>query len=376
MPDDNLQFATELRVVCPNAPSAVQENGSIRGDMVQSVLVEQDMNQPDMCTVAFDNSNREFSGEMKVGDPLKVFFGRKGEDNLEIVFDGEIVGVEPTYGAQGESRCVVRSFNKMHRLVRGRFSRTFEGMTEKQIVSEVVDGKLSVKCDIEETQTHVYQHNQTNLEFLLHRAKVHGAQLYVEGNTLYFMSPDHERDFRQDIVLELKSPAEFELKQFSPRMSSADIVNAVEVIGWDPTKKQKIVHRATPDNSSLGHGRLGEFLGSDASLSFGNQVSFSVDSPSFDKQEAQSKAESLLYDSMMDFITGTGVVVGRSALRAGQVVEVKLYCKNLSYDPDYRFNGRYFLTGVSHRYTREKSGNFGGYQSMIRVRRDAHAGTS
>lgn len=361
------QYATELLVSLPAIKS-----GDLRED-VQSVLVEQDINQPDMCTVSLSNELREFSNGVKIGDPLKVHFGRIGGGDTEEVFCGEVVAVEPRYSSEQESVCVVRAFDRMHRLVHGRKSNVWEDVSEATIITDIAGNNgLGCETDIDAQLTHVYQHNQTDMEFLLHRAKIYNATVFVENSTLKFLKRDHERDFRPDIVLELKAGAEYELKQFSPRMSANDVVSSVEVRGWDPVKKEEIVHVATPENSELGHGRLGQDLAHNESGSFGKAITYGVDSPVFDIDEAKAKAESLLYDAMMGFITGTGVCVGRSALGAGQVVEVKLYEKDLKYDPEYRFNGRYLLTGVSHRYTREKSGNFGGYQSMVRFMRDAH----
>lgn len=359
------QYATEIQVHVGGK--------RLESNEIQTALVEQDMMQADMCIVSLDNTSRGFSGEIKMGDPLRVSMGRV-DKGPEQVFDGEVVSVEPRYSSEGESKCIVRGFDRLHRMVRGRFSRAWEKAPESAILKEVAGAHgLGVQTDVNEEQVFVYQHNQTDLEFLMHRAKVHGAEVSVEGSTLKFMKPDLQKAFG-GIALELKSGADYELKSFTPRMSAGGIVSSVEVRGWDPVKKQPIVHRSTPQSSKLPHGQLGGMLAPSAAGSLGQEVSYSVDSPVFDLAEAQQKADSLLYDAMMSFLTGTGVCVGTPSLKKGQVVEIKLYNKDLTINDNYRFNGRYQLTGVTHRYTREKSGNFGGYQTLVRVRRDAHQG--
>ncbi|MBT8493900.1 MAG: hypothetical protein KJO07_12680 [Deltaproteobacteria bacterium] len=359
---DSLQFSTKLEVMV---------NGQkLEDEVVTSVVVEQDIDQPSMAQVAVDNITREFSGGVSIGDEIQILFGREGEGegSAEEVFSGQVATVEPKYSAEGESVVTLRAFDKLHQLVRGRNSRAWEEKTEKVILSDVLDPYgLSLDTDLEYDVIHAYQHNQTDYEFLMHRAKMYGAFVRLDGNKVIVKKPDHERDFRSDIVLETKDKADYELRHFSPRMNASEILSEVEVRGWDPIKKEEVVGVATPGSGP--HGRLGPALGHQ--MSGGSKKSFSVDSPIFSEEEAKAKAQSLLYDSMMSFVTGTGVVAGRSALSAGQVVEVKLYNKDRTFDANYRFNGRYLLSGVTHRYTREKSGNLGGYQSLVRFRRDA-----
>jgi phage protein D len=357
---DSLQFSTTLQV---------KVNGQLLDDeVVTSVVVEQDIDQPSMAQVALDNASRDHSSGTSIGDDVEILFGRKGEGEAELVFSGQVSTVEPKYSAEGESVVTLRAFDKLHQLVRGRNSRAWEEKSEKTILSDVLDPYgLSLDTDLEYDVIHAYQHNQTDYEFLMHRAKMYGAFVRLEGNSVIVKKPDHERDFRPDIVLETKDGADYELRHFSPRMNASEILSEVEVRGWDPVKKEEVVGIATPESGP--HGRLGPSLGHQ--MAQGNKKSFSVDSPIFSKEEAEAKAQSLLYDSMMSFVTGSGVVAGRSALSAGQVVEVKLYNKDGTFDANYRFNGRYLLSGVTHRYTREKSGNLGGYQSLVRFKRDA-----
>ena len=78
---------------------------------------------------------------------------------------------------------------------------------------------------------HVYQHNQTDLEFV--SGKASGSHVYQHSQT--------DWEFVQT-----------SLKSFSPRMSTADQVSQVIVRGWDPKKKAAI----------LGHARNLPLIGS------------------------------------------------------------------------------------------------------------------
>src|SRR5436309_372279 len=92
---------------------------------VQSVNVDQDVDQPDMCQVVLRNTNDPPpSSDINLGDALEIDMGVGGD--LSNIFKGEVVAIEPVYEAAGKSHVSIRGFNRLHRLTRGRKSRTFE----------------------------------------------------------------------------------------------------------------------------------------------------------------------------------------------------------------------------------------------------------
>ena len=74
--------------------------------------------------------------------------------------------------------------------------------------------------------------------------------------------------------------------------------------------------------------------------------------------EADQIAKAELNKAALDFITGDGVCAGRPDLMSGKVVKLD--------GLDKRFNGRYYVTGATHRYTPTR-----GYRTFFRVRRNA-----
>jgi hypothetical protein len=185
-------------------------------------------------------------------------------------------------------------------------------------------------------------------------------EVLCEGETLVFRKPRDDKFWGITLVLN-DEKAEYKLKSFSPRLSSSGIVSEVEVRGWDATKKEEIVYRA-----SAGKSPLGSTGAASASSAFGQKVSFDVDHPSFSLGEAKTKAEALLRESLMGYITGNGVAFGYKDLRAGLIVEIEL---NTSQDD--KFNGRYLVTGAQHRYAHTRGGGGGGYITEFRFKRDA-----
>jgi phage protein D len=73
----------------------------------------------------------------------------------------------------------VRGFDRLHRLMRGRKSRTFVKQKDSDIVSKIVQdaGLTADATDSRVTYEHVYQHNQTDWEFLRVRAQRIGYEI-------------------------------------------------------------------------------------------------------------------------------------------------------------------------------------------------------
>lgn len=360
MAEQNKASAVGFKVTCKKE---IDENHLV------SWSVDQDLGQPDMCSVTVRNEHHEYTGgddKISLGDPVEI---TAGESNTP-VFKGEVVGLEPVYKANGENVVVVRSFNRLHRLLRGAKSRTFLNQSDQDIVSTVAgDHGLNPKVgsDTKITHEHVYQHNQTDLEFLRVRAARIGYEVWVEDKDLYFDAPKTDKDsgikLRYGDAETSANAGEIFLKRFAPRMSSAAVVEKVTVRGWNPLKKEEIVGEATPKGSKLGS------TGADAATkkAFGQIITFEVDHPIFSVEEAKAIAEAKLSEAMMGFITGDGECRGTPEIKPGVVVSVTVNPD----DQDDRFNGKYMVVGASHRYSHAKFGDMGGLVTSVRVNRDA-----
>src|SRR5215813_14680074 len=104
------------------AQATVSINGTeCSKEAVASIVIEQDVDQPDMCTATIKNTNeKKYTETLKLGDAIEVKVAETGHGQPTTVFKGEIAGLEPHYEAGGESNCKVRAFSKLHRLSRGK----------------------------------------------------------------------------------------------------------------------------------------------------------------------------------------------------------------------------------------------------------------
>lgn len=330
-----------------------------------SFVVESDLDQPDMATITLRNDTHEHTGARNHGQSVEIKVGGGDGSNKKTIFKGEIVGIEPAYKAGGEgSKVVIRAFNKLHRLLRGKKSKTFQQQSDQDIVSSIAGQYgLSPQCGSSPkiTHEHVYQHAQTDLEFIRVRAARLGFHVWVEDTKLFFDKP--KKDVDSGIELKLDRDQHASLKAVHFRLTSANVVKKVVVRGWDPKKKEEIVGEEQAQSSPLGSSGAAS-----ASSSFGDTATYTVDHPIYSVEEAKAIAKGKLEEHLMSYITGEAECRGNPDIKTGVVVKIVVNVDNTS----DRFNGKYYVRGVTHKYTHGTGGNpSGGYVTIARLSRDA-----
>lgn len=336
---------------------------TITGDEVHDVVVESDLDQPDHAVVTLSNLSTKYSEKVTEGDDLEVKLGFVSGKDQATVFKGEVVAIEPIWATNSAARVHIRALNQLHRLMRGKKSVSFVNVTDKEIVDKLCQN-YGLKADYNGAPpstkySHVYQHNLTDLEFLRMRAARIGYEVAVDDKNLYFRK---RVDSDSGIKLVFGVPGDSALERFMPRLSTAQQVSEVKVFGWDPEKKKEIVGSAKPQSS-----KLGDTSGSKvADKKHKDVLQVQSDRPVSSKEEADNIAKSILNDRMMNFITGDGVCRGNPDLKPGLIVSIAVQ--------DKRFDGKYHVTAVRHRYVH--AGPAGGYRTEFKFRRDAKGDSS
>ena len=336
--------------------------------------VDSDLNQPDMCVITLRNQTHDYNDKFKPGHTVEIKVGggsRKTDDGTNsggkvTVFKGELTGLEPSYRQGGESKMVLRAFNKLHRLTRGRKSKTYQKQSDQDIASAIA-GLHGLSAQTGSTpkikHEHVYQHNQTDLEFLRVRAARLGYSVWVEDTKLFFDAPKLDKD--SGIELKLDKQAEKKLKSFSGRLSNAMVVKEVTCQGWDPVKKEAIVGKVSAKSSPLGSSNAASSLSD-----FGTVVTFTVDHPIFSVEEAKAIAQAKLDEYSMSYLTAEAEAMGHNEIKPGIVIKIVV---NQDTATD-TFNGKYLVMGCTHRFSQVKGGE-GGYVTGLRLTRDASKGS-
>ena len=322
-----------------------------------SYTADSDVYQPDMAAILLANQSDLYSPQ-KVAATVEI----KVKDGT--IFKGEIVGLEPIYKGGDKSKILIRAMNKMHRLLRKRKSVTFTDKTDQQILNQVVgDAGLSLDWKHEKSITykHVYQHNQTDMEFLRTRAARMGCHVWCVDQTVFVKQPELQGAEIAELNVD-KSSDTGSLRMFAPRLSSTSILKKVTVKGWNPETKELITGDASVSGS-----QLGSQTGSAGSGALGNEESFTVDHPIWDKAEATALAKARLQEASLSYITGTAEAAGSGKFKVGSLVKIVANAKGTS-DP---FNGKYYIMGVSHRHNNSHAKDDSAYVTVLRLARDA-----
>jgi phage protein D len=252
------------------------------------------------------------------------------------LFDGEIVELEADFSPSTQ-RLVVRAFDRLHRLARGRHVRTFVNVSDGDLVRKLAQ-ESGLQAQVGPTShihAYVLQSNQTNLEFLQARAAALGYLLYVHGKTLHC---DAMRPGGQIVELEWGKS----LGEFHPRMTTVEQVDGVTVRGWDPGTRQEIVGQAQ-------HGKGAPQVGESRSGGEMAQHAFKVTAqglvtnrPIRSQSAADQLAQAVADRRATRFIEAQASCGGNPAITAGSSVRIRAVGN--------RFNGTYFVTSASHLY--------------------------
>jgi phage protein D len=320
------------------------------------------MFQADMASIMLANQSDIYS-TLEVGSEVEVKVG----DGPTSIYKGEIVGLEPIYKGGDRSKIMIRAMNKFHRLLRKRKSVTFTEKSDQEILKQVVgDAGLALEWKHEKTikYRHVYQHNQTDMEFLRTRAARMGCHVWCIDKTVFVKQPELQGKPSAVLNVDQSSP-DGSLRMFAPRLNSSALVNKVTVKGWNPETKELISGEATVSASQLGAQTAVAGAGTIA-----NEETFTVDHPIWDKAEADALAKARLQEASLSYITGTAEATGSPKFELGTLVQITANANpdSIAKDP---FNGDYYIMGITHRFNASSAKGDAPYVTILRLARDA-----
>lgn len=297
----------------------------------------------------------------KEGNAITVKMGYT--DQLQVMFDGEITGMTPTFPESGHPTVQVEAQNRMHRLQSNSCLVDFKDSTESDIVRQIAE-KSNLTAEVDDPGTtfpKVSTGQRSHLEFLMERARAANREMWVEGKTLHFAQPRATIPAEYTLVwgrtAQSFTPGSLPLQSFSPTLDASRQVSTVIVRGQDPLTRELIEGRATAgdEDTTLGGAQTGpEARGA----AFGGPNEWVVvNVPVSSQAEAEQRARALYNARAMEFVQGTGATVGLPGLRAGMVVSID------GLGP--RFNGEYFVTRTTHTI------GGGGYRTSFSVRKNS-----
>jgi Bacteriophage probable baseplate hub protein len=307
---------------------------------VLSIVVDSDTENPDAALIALPPDTAR-SNDYGRGIDIATIDGQP-------LFNGEIVEVAASVDRSGRAIAMVRALNRLHRLARGKQTRTFDGISDAELARRLaLEAGLQAETSGMESliqHDHVYQHNQTDLEFLLERAARIGYEVFADETTVHFQKRrtvlPTTVGCRPDVAL---------LKSFLVKLSSAGSVAEVTVRGWDFVAKKEITGRARQGVIALS-----------AAASDADPRPSTVDLGFVETLQSGAAAHATAAGAL-SAITARNLsaemnVEGIAALRAGRSVVLQ--------GAGSAFDGEYYVTQTSHRLGQ---GSSDGWHTLLRL---------
>jgi phage protein D/phage baseplate assembly protein gpV len=308
---------------------------SLMHDLLETTI-ETSLHLPDVATMILNDPRLHWIDDASLAPGKTLKISAKANGNDAPLFEGEIVELEPDFSPSTQ-RLVVRAFDRLHRLSRGRHVRSFVNVSDADLVRKIGQ-ELGLYAQVgPNSQIHPYvlQSNQTNLEFLQTRAAALGYLLYVHGKTLHCDAMGRDG---QPVELEWGRT----LGEFHPRMTTIEQVNGVIVRGWDPAARQEIVGQAQNGQGApkVGESRSGGEVAQDAFKVTAQGLV--TNRPIRSQAAADRLAQAVADRKATRFIEAQASCGGNPAITAGASVRIKAVGN--------RFGGTYFVTSAVHVY--------------------------
>jgi len=327
-------------------------------ECLQEVAVEDSVELPSMFTFAVTASDAQNldlpwvdDDLFSLGNLVEIKMGWFGAASSLIV--GEITALEPEFAASRLPRLNVRGYDRRHRLQRGRKTRTFLQKKDSDIAAQI-GGEAGFKVQATDSGAsldYVLQAAQTDWEFLCERARLIGYEVLVNDKTLLFQPIGNA----QSEILTIGMLDD--LVEFAPRLSTAGQATEVKVQSWNVKDKKAVLGDSTAGDevSTMGGRSSGAAI---ANRAFGEAVDVVSDRPVAAQAEADQMAKARFNESVLELVTGEGLCLGNTNIRAGKVIKIDGVGR--------RFGGLYYVTSAVHRCSAD-----GGYTTEFAVRRNA-----
>ncbi|MEL7355586.1 MAG: VgrG-related protein [Cyanobacteria bacterium J06560_6] len=323
-------------------------------DDILEILVEESLHLPSAFTLIFRNSAApgqenstfwqhqdrfEIGGKIELGFRSNATEAKEYEEQAEgTVLKGEITAIETHFTAGAQAPIIIRGYDVSHRLHRGKFNRSFQNMTDSDILKKIA-GETGISTgtvdDSGAPHDYLFQANQTNMEFLRDRAARNGFELFTQNGELHFRQPKSEKSLKLTWLKDLSS--------FYVRVSSAQQVDSVEVRGWDYQQKRAIVATQSAEKviTQTQYGK-----GKETSSSFEEHPvapkMIVVDRPVFTTEEAETMAQALFDELGGEFVQADAQAEGSPDIRPGRIVTLQEMNK---------YDGDYYITEVRHLFS-------------------------
>lgn len=283
-----------------------------------------------------DNFTIQEKDTFSIGKEIDITISKDNKDT--IIFKGEVARVDYIFEASESDSIQIICYDGLYKVAREYHSRAFLESKISAVASTMAgESGLSVKVDATTTKhEHIYQNNQSNLEFLTIYAKRLGYEINVFEGKLHFTKAGYQSKVSSSIELEWG----VNLTQFDAKIDVSDVLVEVTVNSWDTTKKVNVesVVAAGKETKIGAVKTLGTSLAK-SSLKNSAKV-YKLDIPDLDSTQAKAIATAQLTSASLNFLVASGMCEGNEKFKIGQFLDIKGVGKKIS--------GDYYITSYEH----------------------------
>jgi uncharacterized protein len=314
------------------------------GARVLSASVEEGTEGLRRCELVLGNWGEAGDGPgFVLSDRRTVDFGRTVEltvgagDRRGVIFTGAVTGIEEQYPAGRVPQLAVLAEDGLQDLRMTRRTRTFEDVTDEDVVRQVA-ADHGLRADVDLDAVHhraLAQLGESDLAFVGARARAVDAEVWLTPGELHVQA--RSRRDAGEVTVTYGADL-FELRVL------ADLVHqrtGIAVTGWDVAAKEPLAHEAgaTAIAAELAGGESGPAT---LQRAFGARVDRAVDEVPHNSEEARAVAEAWARRLARRFVTGSGTAEGDARIAVG----ARLVLAGVS----PAFAGGYDVTEVRHAY--------------------------
>ena len=285
------------------------------------------------------------------GTEIDLYMGYGDARSVPAVMSGIVTEIGTTFPDGGMPELSVAGYDHAFLLTGGKSSRTWTRACDSDAAHEIA-GFHNLDARIEATterHAQIEQNQESDFEFLKKLAERNYFELFVdERRRLHFHKPNN----RAGAVAQLSWGKG--LLSFKPEANLAGQVSKVEVYGWDPQRKEKIVGtaRAGEESGLTGRSagqRLDAFVRAPA-----KQPVLRLRQPVFTQSEANQRAQAALNERAKQFLTGDAEAIG--------LPEIRPDCNVLLNQLGTPFSKTYYVQQATHRI------DANGYRTRFKVK--------
>jgi len=309
--------------------------------------VDDSQQLPDTFALRFRDPNRQVlaSASIKVGSLATISVQTADNPKPVMLIAGEVTALEAEYDQSG-TFTVVRGYDQTHRFFRGRATASYLQMTASDIATAVAKRAGLQIGDVTQTTT-VYdqysQAGQTDWELLSKLARANNVEVSVRDGKFSFHAPSEASTAPspagqanpQPLVLTLGK----DLLRFRSVLTSAALVDQVEVRGWDLATKKALIATEPAVTKRI---ELPGTTPAQLAKVFGGPSYVATDVPYRTQAEVDEAAKALADEMASSFAEFEGTARGRPEVTAGAPIAID------GLGPP--FDGKYTCTTSRHMF--------------------------